>query len=296
VFDQSLYVATFIEGISSFPLSGGNASPLFSSVNTNVYFQNPFVIQGQTIYWSESSGGFTQSAIAAGPLSGGSGQVLASPMGFISGLVVDDQNVYWVAQDDDSVQSVPIGSANGTPNTLASGLHTPGGLVATTDTLYLIDAEGDLLSVPKSGGPVTTLLTGPGLPANTSVVDWSPPMIRSDNTLYFSICHWAQNQGPDQIYRFVPGSTPTVLTTGCARGLAVDDTTLYWVDEQTLHATSLANGATQTLAQAPIISGGPALDDSHVYWGVTPQLATCGLCPPPPPHQINAVMVSPKVP
>jgi sugar lactone lactonase YvrE len=179
---------------------------------------------------------------------------------------------------------------------IASGLRTPGGLALQNGSLYLTDAAGDLLSVPATGGSVTTLLTGPGLPPNTEVADYSPPIATDESNAYFSVCPF-DGTSPPALYR-VPlgnGGPPTVLAAACASGIAVDADDVYWADTGAIHAVPIAGGPARVVATSTqLISAGPAIDDANVYWGITPQLGSCGVCPPPPTGQINAVMRAPK--
>ena len=62
-----------------------------------------------------------------------------------------------------------------------------------------------------------------------------------------------------------------------------------------IKAIPIAGGTPRVVAtSSQPVAAGPAVDACNVYWGVTPDTATCGLCPPPPMGQINAVMRAPK--
>jgi sugar lactone lactonase YvrE len=297
VVGSSVYVALFIQGIVAVPSTGGTSMPIVPSVggySVGVFFQNPFVFDRNNLYWSESSGGYTSGPIARAPLGGGATTVLASSLGFTAGIASDADNVYWVDQDQGTVNAVPI--AGGSATVLASGLKTPGGLALQAGTLYLTDAAGDLLSLPTSGGSVTTLLMGPGLPPNTEVADYSHPVVTDRNNAYFSVCPFGDPAGAT-LYR-VPlgnGGPPVALAASCATGIAVDTDSVYWAGNGAINAVPIAGGTVRVVATSEQpISAGPAVDDTSVYWGITPQTVTCGVCPPPPAGQINAVMRAPK--
>ena len=297
---KNVYVALFIDGIVSVPTTGGSVTPLVSSVGGSaplgVYFQNPFVFDRTNLYFSESSGGYTSGPVAIAPVGGGTPTVLASSLGFTAGIATDSNNVYWVDQDQNTINRIPVGG--GSITVLASGLKTPGGLALQSGALYLTDAAGDLLSVPASGGSVTTLLTGPGLPPNTEVADYSPPIATDENNVYFSVCPFDGTTSPT-LYR-VPlgnGGPPVALASSCATGIAVDQDDVYWAATGAIDAVPIAGGPTRVVATSTqLISGGPVVDDENVYWGITPQEGSCGLCPPPPTGQVNAVMRAPKSP
>jgi hypothetical protein len=297
VIGNSIYVALFIDGIVAVPRSGGAVTPIVPSIASpplGVYFQNQFTFDRTTLYFSESSGGYTTGPVAIAPIGGGTPTVLASSLGFTAGIATDSSNVYWVDQDQNTIDSIPVGGGNTT--VLASGLKTPGGLVLQGGTLYFTDAAGDLLSVPATGGSVTTLLTGPGLPPNTEVADYSPPIAADDSNVYFSVCPFESGATPT-LYR-VPlgnGGPPVALASSCATGIAVDANDVYWASGDIIDAVPIRGGATRVVAtSAQLISGGPVVDDANVYWGITPQLGSCEMCPPPPSGQVNAVMRAPK--
>jgi len=296
VVGSSVYVALFIQGIVAIPSTGGASTPIVPSVggySLGVYFQNPFVFDQTNLYWSESSGGYTSGPIARAPIGGGPTTVLASSLGFTAGIASDADSVYWVDQDQGTINRVPI--AGGSTTIVASGLASPGGLTLQNGTLYLTDAAGDLLSVPASGGSVTTLLAGPGLPPDTEVADYSPPVVADRSNVYFSVCPFGT--GSATLYR-VPlgnGGPPVALASACATGIAVDEDTVYWAGKGSIDAVPIAGGPVRVVATSTqLISAGPAVDATSVYWGITPQLGTCENCPPPPTGQINAVMRAPK--
>jgi hypothetical protein len=296
VVGDSVYVALFFDGIVSMPTQGGAVTPLVASVggySPGVEFQNPFAFDAHDFYFSESSGGYTTGPIARAPIGGGGSTVLASSKGFTAGIAADATYVYWVDQDEGTINRVPI--AGGSATQLAGGLSTPGGLALRSGTLFFTDAGGDLLSVPAAGGSVTKRFAGPGLPPNTEYADYSPPLVADANNVYFSVCP-SGGTGSPTLYRLpIGGGAPTALASSCASGIAFDEAHVYWSDGSVINAVPIAGGATHVVVtSSQSIVAGPAVDAANVYWGVTPQLGSCGLCPPPPKGQINAVMRAPK--
>jgi hypothetical protein len=292
-----VYVALFMDGIVSIPTAGGAVTPRVASIGgytPGVYFQNPFTFDAHDLYFAESSGGDTTGPVARAPIGGGAATVLASSKGFTAGIAADATYVYWVDQDAGTVNRVPI--AGGAATQLAGGLSTPAGLALRSGKLYFGDAAGDLLSVPAAGGNVTKLFTGPGLPPNTEYADYSPPLVADADNVYFSVCPGG-GTGVSTLYRLpiVQGGPPVALAAACASGIAVDGESVYWSDGAAIHAVPVAGGPAHEVAtSSQSISAGPAVDQANVYWGITPQVGSCGLCPPPPPGQINAVMRAPK--
>jgi hypothetical protein len=297
---DSVYVGLYLDGIVSIPKAGGAVTPIVPLVggsNSLVALQNAFVFDQNNLYWAQSEGGNTSGPIARAPIAGGQATVLASSTGFTAGIAVDAHSVYWVDQDQGTISSVPIGG--GAATTLASGLTKPGGLAQHAGTLYLTDTAGDLLSVPAGGGTATTLFTGPGVPPDVIPADYSPAVVADHENVYFVACHW--DGGSETIYRYPFGGTgaPEALVTAsvsqCATSLAVDATDLYWADGANIMATPLAGGMPRVVTTSPQpVVAGPAIDQENVYWAITPDTVSCGLCPPPPMGQINAVMRAPK--
>jgi len=298
VIGSNLYVGLFENGFVALPTAGGNATPIAPLVDApDAFFQVPFVFDESNLYWSEVSlaADTTGGPIGKAPIGGGSPAVLGTSTGYAAGLAVDAEYLYWIDQDHGTVNRLPL--AGGSASIVASGLVTPGGLALKAGTLYLSDAAGDLLSVPASGGSVTTLFAGPGLPANTIVEQYSPPIVADDHNVYFSVCY--QQVG---LYR-IPlsnGSAPTLLANACAGGMAVDADQVYWIDQSNrVSSVPIAGGSPRVVwtldtSLAGGLSAGPVVDATNVYWGVAPQAGFCGFCAPPPKGQINAIMTAPK--
>jgi hypothetical protein len=293
----NVYVGLSDTGIVSVPATGGTIATVAPLVGAPAaFFLVPFVTDQKNFYWSEVAltVGSTGGPLAKIPVIGGPTTVLTTTAGYAAGLAVGGGKVYWVDQNNGTVNSIPFGG--GSVTVVASRLVTPGGLALQGSTLYLSDANGDLLSVPASGGAVTTLFTGPGLPPNTEVAMYTPPIVTDGTNVYFSVGYVTPG-----IYRFpLDRSAPaTSLASVAASGLAVDGAELYWTDDSSVSSVPIAGGPTRVVwsldtSIAGGISSGPAVDDTSVYWGVARQTATCGLCPPVPQGQIDAIMKAPK--
>jgi hypothetical protein len=124
-------------------------------------------------------------------------------------------------------------------------------------------------------------------------------VITDDANVYFAVCQW--QGGGETLYRrsLVGGGAPQALVTvsvgQCATALAVDATDLYYAEGSKIMAVPIGGGTPRTVVTSPqAVVAGPAIDQENVYWGITPQAASCGLCPPPPMGQINAVLWAPK--
>jgi sugar lactone lactonase YvrE len=287
VIGSSVYFALFIEGLKSVPTTGGTITPIAGPLDiggeVGSYMQGPFAFDATNLYWAQSSGGYTTGPVARASLTGASPATLTTSMGFTSGVVADATNVYFVDQDQGSISAVPI--AGGSAKSIATGLSTPGGLALRDGILYTLTAGGDLLSVTMSG-TVTTLVTGPGLPSNTEVADWTPGLAADDQNIYYSVCAF-DGSGAATLSRIpLGGDSPTVLAKSCASGIAVDANSVYWVSasEGTVNAVAIGGGGSKVYADKQGAPVGPAIDADNVYWGTTVVgSASCGLCGPPAP-------------
>ena len=178
--------------------------------------------------------------------------------------------------------------------TLATGLKTPAGLVVSGDTLFFTDAAGDLLSVSTSGGSMSTLETGPGVPPDVDVADWPAALAVDGENIYYSVCplEAGATAGPPSLNRRpLHGGAVTKLASACAAGLAVDTENVYWTttSEGTINEVPIAGGTVRVLASGQSNTVGPVVDATSVYWGTGQNIGTCGLCPPTPPGT-NAIM------
>ncbi len=287
-----LYVAETFDGLLSFPLAGGSATSLVGSAEAGVVFESFFSSDSAYLYFSESSGGDTSGPIARVSIDGGAVTVLAHSVGFTAGLAIDGTFLYWVNQDTGTIERVPL--AGGAASVVAGHLTGPGGLAVGGGTLYFMDTAGDLLSVPVTGGTVTTLAKGPGVPSNTIVADWSPSVVIDDENIYFSVCSY-DDSTPSSLFRVARAGGPAAsLASSCARGIAVDATAVYWASSDgTVNVVPRLGGPSRVVARPVNLTAGPALDATNVYWGVSRESGGCGLCSPRPPGQ-NAIMFAPK--
>jgi hypothetical protein len=279
VVGDTLYFAPFAAGIQSMPSSGGTPRTIIPvTASGGDYATNDVASDASYLYWAEcDGGGTTPSSIYRAPLAGGAAELVASTTGWVGGLVVESGTVYWSAQDLGEIQDAP--SAGGAAVTVAGGLKQPAGLGVHDGVVYFTDVDGDLSSVATSGGAVKTLVTGPGLPADTEAADFSQKLVVDDQNVYFS----QDFTSPVLAQVSLATGKETVLVPGVAAyGLAVDSTNVYWVESSgdTVSAVPIGGGTVTTLASAQYDTVGPALDANSVYWGSGVTGGDCGLCPP----------------
>ena len=159
-------------GVRQVPISGGNFTTLTTIGHytamaidlTNVfisYFDNPFTpITCKLAKISKSGGNLVDLASIEGE------NVCTS------GIVVDENNVYWVEAASGKVKKVPI--SGGTVTTLASGLNDPARIAVDQNYVYWTEAAngvagaGAVKYVSKNGGQVVTLASGLNKPYGTA--------------------------------------------------------------------------------------------------------------------------------
>jgi hypothetical protein len=279
VVGDELYVSTLFS-LGELPTVGGSLRSV-SALTMGAYFENHLLIADAShLYWDEGSrGGDTVNAIVREGLDGSNRALLANPKGYVAGLALDEVRLYWVNQDEGTVNSIPLGG--GVPTVLAEGVQGAGGLTLQNGTLYLMSAGRGLLSVPTGGGSPTVLVPSQPLPPNVSVRAWIPALTSDAQNVYFSVCSF-NSQGVSTVSRFsIAEGSVSSLAQSCASGIAIDDSNVYWASarESTVNEVPRAGGAMKVLATNQNLPGGPALDDCHVYWTTErDSLQTCGLC------------------
>jgi hypothetical protein len=172
------------------------------------------------------------------------------------GLFADGTNVYWTNEGTGEVMQAATDGSN--LLTLASGQDHPHAVQVSGGVVYwvLYSASGILQTTPVGGGPIS---------------DMGPAAAAVELAVGESLVFWTNN--PDDI-QSVPltglpdGGTPNLLTGNpLSNGVALDDTSIYWVNEQDGYVkkadydlsneTPLANGD---------VPWGVAVDATHIYW------------------------------
>lgn len=141
---------------------------------------------------------------------------------------------------------------------LGSGQNSPRLLQVEGDTLFWMNEGGravgapGLFKVPKAGGPTVALMQEPDLmamAADASAVYWLAPRVGKVGK--------------------VPrgGGAPEVLaeTTGIVRGMAIDDTDVFWAENEAIYRVSKAGGKVATVVTAAVPDF-LNVDGTHVYY------------------------------
>ncbi len=219
---------------------------------------------GEYVYWS----GPLAAMVARVPVGGGTVEPLATDSPDC--VAVDDTSVYW--SSGGSVSAIPKGG--GAARTLSTfGGNGP----IAVDAIHVYFASwsngtAGLMSVPKAGGAVTTLLAS-SIDAACHVIALGPAQAVVP---YLSGTTWLNDS-----LGSVPldgGASPTVLDATHDAALVVGSaTTVYWVGNLPVlgvYATPIAGGTTRTLATPAThaIHDLALASDGTLYWTTDRQI------------------------
>lgn len=211
------------------------------------------------VYWGDND----KNAILKSPLDGGAVTTLASGTYNIQALAADGTNVYWT--DGSSVSSVPAGGGAATQLGQGSSLSVYGAahMAQDANNVYWTSSapvdgtvSGVIVSVPKGGGTVSTLVSEPD--------GWRALAVDATNIYWTNLSLGTVEKAP------LTGGTPTTLASGQVQpsGIALYAGTLYWKDSGGgIVSVPTTGGTPTTLAVAYVgISGDVAADSTSVYW------------------------------
>ena len=205
-------------GVGMAPLAGGGS---VTTLGPGMPLTVAVAVDASAVYWSTLGGQVRSAPIGGGPIT-----TLASGLGPLSGIAVDDTFVY-VAQSSSPGSILMVRKDGVGPiSAVAAWQVTPKKLAVDSTTAYWViggtGVNGEIASAPLAGagpdgGPVTKLAIG----------QKSPNAIAVDDV---GSVYWA-NAADGSIHKLKKGSG--VATTIAShqvetRGLAVDDTSVYW--------------------------------------------------------------------
>jgi hypothetical protein len=218
-----------------------------------------FQIDGSSIYvTAHAPGAQPEDALFRAPLGGGPTSVLAATDFGLATLAVTPSALYLAELSAGTLRRVPLPS--GAPSPFASGESFPLGLVANATHVFWKSSPVSTDSIrgaPLSGGPPTTLLSGPGSSVGSVVVD--------DQAAY-----WVGYFDGVVSRQPLDGSAGAALMSGTfIVGLALDATHLYFTDHGAgaVGRVPKAGGPVEIVASGLPGPSGLAVDATHVYWG-----------------------------
>jgi hypothetical protein len=244
-------------GIRKVPVDGGIATTLASG-----NLPSAIALDSTNVYWTDvvaddagapvkdDAGAYVRGVFAV-PAAGGATTMLASGTG--QPLAADSANVYVTVAD--SLVRVP--NTGGAATTLASAPAATNIAVDSQNVYWLAQGSStDILSVPIAGGSVTTLATSPTSGKGSFAV--------GATGVFFSCEPWGYAITKVALGG---GTVTTVAAAGNATALALDSTSVYWVDGANVMKVALSGGAVTTLAPANAAVS-LAVDATGVYWTV----------------------------
>ena len=189
--------------VLSVPIAGGAPVTLCPSIAQPEY---GMAVNGSSVYW------VAQSGMMSVPLAGGTPATIA-PGSALQFTALDATYVYWATQS--VVLRAPLGG--GTPTTMGSGFVIRGLAVNGGNVFWSDLSAGTIMSAPLGGGSAVTLVSGRQSPGNIA--------IDSANI------YWAEAMSPGGVLRApLAGGVPTTIALGAPLRIAVDGTSVYWLD------------------------------------------------------------------
>jgi hypothetical protein len=159
------------------------------------------------------------------------------------------------ASGGDSVD--PSCAGNGSPLVLATDSSQVIGLAVDTTSVYWLDAEGNVMKVPKCGGTATKVANA-GNAQGDSLGAFTTDATRA---------YWVTGAN-DVLAAPLSGGAPVTLASNMdTLGLTVKGPDLYAVTHSFVVSLSLQGGAPSKVAESSTYAPGPpAADDANVYW------------------------------
>ncbi|MGO9835908.1 MAG: hypothetical protein ACLP1X_17025 [Polyangiaceae bacterium] len=205
--------------------------------------------------------------------------VIASPGGVIEDIVVDQSgtNVYWtIGGMNGGVFAKPFAGGNATQLSYPYSVEDdPRGLAVDQNYAYWVDFGSDAVgSVPLIGGS-TSYLLAPIAPTDSPV---NEPLAITVDPANPSTIYWVDSLSGTVNQMQMPFATNTPIPLAKLRSypwaIAVDSTSVYWIDYGTAAGTGsvnkatigVANGAVTQLAMGQTEPWSLTVDATYVYW------------------------------
>jgi hypothetical protein len=205
-------------------------------------YARALAIDGASAYWITYADDDTVArTVMRVPLEGGTPTTLVSHQYQPLGIVVGDGNVYWSDLNGmdptgaaGQVLTLPVGG--GTP--MVFGDRAVGELAMSSAAMFwrASDAYSEMIQTePLAGGAQVTVASAPRQTARFG------PLVADDSSLYYFARHF--DGVPSDIVKMpLGGGAPSTITSGVSdevTGMALDDTSLYWLsgDGSVMHLT-----------------------------------------------------------
>jgi Domain of unknown function (DUF5050) len=257
--------------VSKISRCGGSVTTLAS----NQVGPTALAVDATNVYWGNDgfdNSGVSKAALRKTPLGGGPVTQLSTDAIYAGQVATDGSDVYWTqVLGDVGLSKEPIGG--GAPIALVNDQGFNYVFVDAT-RVYLSQQASDaansrLLSIPTSGGEVTTLVPSGIASGGVMAIDATGIYYQADD---------AASQSADVVWISKSGGTPTVLVPSTVVGaMAVDGVNVYWTqgswnsdNPDAIARVPVGGGAVTTLSSST--GAAIAVDDTYVYWLVAGDL------------------------
>ncbi|XYI02444.1 hypothetical protein ACMHYB_22895 [Sorangium sp. So ce1128] len=242
-------------GVSMISKAGGTVTSVVQSassfIDLGVAGSEAYFTGGTRGYIPSRGGRYSLSGVWKVDEAGQPSQFLGPGSGYLVDVAADATNLYLATRS--SIRTLPL--SGGSPVdlvTFSSGTNL--WFMRMDDTsLYATNYQGRVWKAPKTGGTPAELSTGLGGSPSGMAVD--------ADSVYVSI----RSVGIVRLPK--AGGVATTVATGAASYLAADAERLYWFDGSSLVATCKNGGGRQVVATGMSDPRGIAVDDSQLYWG-----------------------------
>lgn len=231
------------DGLMKVPLAGGAVTTVVPNTRAT-----RIALDATSVYWTSSSDGVVMKV----PIAGGAPTVIASNQANPHGIAVDANNVYWTTTN--TVSKIPLGG--GMPTDIASNQSTWGGIALDANNVYWTTGTS------SSGRVMKASLRG-GKPVELASAE-TPQDILVDGTSVY----WGDRNGAGVFGVPIAGGKASPLGIGQIYNIALSDGFLYWTSggARTIYKAPTTGGKPTKIASGLGDVQGIAVDATSIYW------------------------------